>query len=132
MSAFSAVHYESLLGTFTKAVDAFNSQDLKVLEGLLHPNAVLNRIHHRKDDDTVRGRATVVKYLSEKLKADKTQFTPFAGISVNVRTGTVSGTGQWEDLKGKESEKISYSFIFTQDAKTKEWSLLNMDAAQLR
>lgn len=131
MSAFSAVHYQSLLETFTEAVDAFNSQNVKVLEDLLHPDAVLNRIHHRKDADTVRGRATVVKYLADKLKVDKTQFTPFAAISVNVRTGMVSGTGQWEDRKGKESEKISYSFIFTQDVETQEWSLVNMDAAQL-
>jgi predicted lipid-binding transport protein (Tim44 family) len=130
MSAFLAVHYESLLETFAKAVDAFNNQDFKVLEGLLHPNAVLNRIHHRKDADTLRGRADVINYLTNKLTADKTQFTPVAPISVSIRTGAVSGTGQWEDPQGAKPEKISYSFIFTQDIKTNEWSLLNMDAAQ--
>jgi predicted lipid-binding transport protein (Tim44 family) len=130
MSVFPTVHYESLLETFTKAVDAFNNQDFSVLERLLHPNAVLNRIHHRKDADTVRGRADVIKYLTDKLKADKTQFTPVAPISVSIRTGTVSGTGQWEDPQGTKPEKISYSFIFTQDINTNEWSLLNMDAAQ--
>jgi hypothetical protein len=129
MSAFPTAHYESLLGTFTKAVDAFNNQHFKVLEGLLHPNAVLNRIHHRKDADTVRGRADVIKYLTDKLKADKTQFTPVAPVSVSIRTGTVSGTGLWEDPQGEKPEKISYSFIFTQDIDTNEWSLLNMDAA---
>jgi hypothetical protein len=130
MSAFPTVHYESLLETFTKAVDAFNHQDFKVLEGLLHPNAVLNRIHHRKDVDTVRGRADVIKFLTDKLKAHKTQFTPVAPISVSIRTGTVSGSGQWEDPQGAKPEKISYSFIFIQDIGTNEWSLLNMDAAQ--
>ena len=130
MSAFPAVHYASLLETFTKAVDAFNNQDLKVLGGLLHPNAVLNRIHHRKDADALRGRADVIKYLTDKLKADKTQFTPVAPISLSIRTGAVSGTGHWEDPQGAKPEKISYSFIFTQDIDTNEWSLLNMDAAQ--
>jgi hypothetical protein len=52
MSAFR--HHVSLLETFTKAVDAFNNQNLKELKGLLHPNAVLNRIHHRKDADSMR------------------------------------------------------------------------------
>ena len=42
-----------------------------------------------------------------------------------------SGTGHWEDRRGAKSEKISYSFIFTHDVKTNEWSLLNLDAAQL-
>ena len=130
MSAFPAVRYESLLETFTKAVDAFNEQNFKVLEGLLHPNAVLNRIHHRKDADALRGRADVIKFLTGKLKADKTQFTPVAPISVSIRTGTVSGLGQWEDPHGAKPEKISYSFIFTQDINSNEWSLLNMDAAQ--
>ena len=130
MSAFLVVQYESLLQTFAKAVNAFNTQDFKALEGLLHPNAVLNRIHHRKDADTLRGRANVMKYLTAKLQADKTQFTPVAPISVSTRTGSVSGIGQWVDLKGTESEMISYSFIFTQDVKTNEWSLLNLDAAQ--
>jgi predicted lipid-binding transport protein (Tim44 family) len=130
MSVFPAVRYKSLLETFTKAVDAFNSQDFKALEGLLHPNAVLNRIHHRGDVDAQRGRADVINYLTNKLKADKTQFTPVAPISVSIRTGTVSGPGQWEDPQGAKPEKISYSFIFTQDIKTNEWSLLNMDAAQ--
>jgi predicted lipid-binding transport protein (Tim44 family) len=130
MSAFLVVQYESLLQTFTKAVNAFNEQDFKALEGLLHPNAVLNRIHHRKDADTVRGRADVVKYLTAKLQADQTQFTPVAPISVSTRTGSVSGTGQWEDPKGTEPEMISYSFIFTLDVKTNEWSLLNLDAAR--
>lgn len=129
MSVFLAVHYESLLETFTKAVGAFNNQDFKVLEGLLHPDAVLNRIHHRNDADAVRGRVHVIKYLTDKLKADKTQFTPLAPISVSIRTGTVSGTGQWEDPQGAEPESITYSFIFTQDINTNEWSLLNMDAA---
>jgi Domain of unknown function (DUF4440) len=129
MSAFLSVHYASLLETFTKTVDAFNNQNFKMLEGLLHPNAVLNRIHHRKDADTVRGRADVIKFLTDKLKANKTQFTPVAPILVSIRTGTVSGTGQWEDPQGANAEKISYSFIFTQDINTNEWSLLNMDAA---
>jgi hypothetical protein len=131
MSGFLAVHHHSLLETFTRAVDAFNNQDLKALERLLHPNAVLNRIHNRKDVDTLRGRADVIKHLTRKLKADKTQFTPVAPISVSIRTGSVSGTGHWEDRRGAESEKISYSFIFTHDVKTNEWSLLNLDAAQL-
>jgi len=131
MSPFPVAHYESLLETFTKAVDAFNDRNFDVLAGLLHPNAVLNRIHNRKDADTLRGRAAVMAHLTEKLTADKTQFTPVAPISVSTRTGTVSGTGQWEDPQGTKPEKISYSFIFTQDADTNAWSLLNMDAAQL-
>lgn len=130
MSVFPALHYESLLGAFTKAVEAFNNQDVKTLERLLHPNAVLNRIHHRKDTAGARGWDDVTKYLADKLKADKTQFTPVAPISVSVRTGTVSGVGLWEDPIGTAPEKITYSFIFTQDVKTNEWSLLNMDAAQ--
>lgn len=124
----SAPHYESLLATFNKTVHAFNKQDFKELERLLHPHAVLNRIHHRKDVDSKRGRTNVMKHLNDKLKTDKTQFTPLAPISVCIRTGTVSGIGEWEDEK-KKPEKISYSFIFTQDSETKEWSLLNMDAA---
>lgn len=124
------VHYHSLLETFTKTVDAFNKQDFKTLERLVHPHAVLNRIHHRKDVDSLRGRGDVIKHLNKKLKADKTQFTPIAPISVSIRTGTVSGIGEWEDPQGTEPEKISYSFIFTQDSETKEWSLLNMDAAR--
>ena len=128
MSVF--VHHRTLLETFTKAVDAFNNQDFKALEGLLHPNAVLNRIHHRNHTDSLWGRAEVIKHLTNKLTADKTQFTPVAPISVSVRTGTVSGVGLWEDPIGTAPEKITYSFIFTQDVKTNEWSLLNMDAAQ--
>jgi len=128
MSAF--VHHRTLLETFTKAVDAFNNQDFEALEGLLHPNAVLNRIHHRKHTDSLWGRAEVIKHLTNKLKADKTQFTPIDPISVGIRTGTVSGIGQWEDPLGSKPEKISYSFIFTQDGDTKEWCLLNLDAAQ--
>jgi uncharacterized protein DUF4440 len=128
-SMSALVHYESLLATFNKTVHAFNSQDFKELERLLHPHAVLNRIHHRKDADSLWGREDVIKHLSNKLKADKTQFTPIAPISVGVRTGTVSGLGDWEDEQGAISERISYSFVFVQDCYTKEWSLLNMDAA---
>ena len=127
MSALA--HYESLLATFNKTVHAFNRQDCRELERLLHPHAVLNRIHHRKDTDSQRGRKTVVKHLNDKLKQDKTQFTPVAPISVCIRTGTVSGIGEWEDPQGATPEKISYSVIFAQDSETKEWSLLNMDAA---
>jgi len=130
MSAY--VHHKTLLETFTKAVDAFNSQDFKVLQGLLHPHAVLNRMHNRKHLDSVRGRAHVIKYLTNKLKADKTQFTPIDPISVGIRTGTVSGTGEWEDPQGAKPERINYSFIFTQDTDTHEWSLLNMDAGLRR
>jgi hypothetical protein len=130
MSAFPALHYESLLETFNKTVSAFNNQDLKGLERLLHPNAVLNRIHHRKDTDGARGRSEVIKYLTKKLNEDKTQFTPIAPISVGLRTGTISGAGLWEDPQGTTAEKISYSFIFTQDVSSNEWSLLNMDAAE--
>jgi hypothetical protein len=128
MSAF--IHHSTLLETFTKAVDAFNNQDFEALAGLLHPNAVLNRIHHRKHFDSLRGRVDVIKHLTNKLTADKTQFTPIDPISVGIRTGTVSGTGEWEDPQGAKPEKISYSFIFTQDGETKEWTLVNMDAAQ--
>jgi len=128
MSTF--VHHSTLLATFTKAVDAFNNQDFKALEGLLHPNAVLNRIHHRNHTDSLWGRAEVIKHLTNKLTADKTQFTPVDPISVGIRTGIVSGTGVWEDPVGAKPEKISYSFIFTRDGDTKEWSLLNLDAAQ--
>lgn len=123
------VHYETLLATFNKTVNAFNNQDLAALEQLLHPHAVLNRIHHRKDVHSVRGREEVIKHLDNKLKADKTQFTPHSPISVGIRTGTVSGVGEWEDPQGSAPEKISYSFIFTQDSDTEEWSLVNMDAA---
>jgi Domain of unknown function (DUF4440) len=128
-SMSALVHYESLLATFNKTVHAFNSGDVKELERLLHPHAVLNRIHHRKDADSLWGRENVVKHLGDKLKADKTQFTPIAPISVGVRTGTVSGIGEWEDEQGAISERICYSFIFVQDCDTKQWSLLNMDAA---
>ena len=128
--AFPTIHYANLLDTFTKAVDAFNNQDFQALQQLLHPNAVLNRIHNRKDTDSLRGRTAVMKHLTIKLKADKTQFTPFAPISVSIRTGTVSGTGHWEDEQGKCHETIRYSFIFTHDTGTDEWFLLNMDAAQ--
>jgi hypothetical protein len=76
----------------------------------------------------VRGRAQVIKHLTNKLKEDKTQFTPIDPISVGYRTGTVSGLGEWEDPKGKKPEKIRYSFIFTQDTDSHEWALLNMDA----
>jgi hypothetical protein len=127
MSAY--VHHKTLLETFTKAVDAFNSQDVKGLEKLLHPHAVLNRIHHRKHFDSLRERADVIKHLTNKLTADKTQFTPIDPISVGIRTGIASGTGEWEDPQGAKPEKISYSFIFTQDSDTKEWTLVNMDAA---
>jgi len=123
------IHYESLLATFNKTVHAFNNQDFKELERLMHPHAVLNRIHHRKDVDSLWGRADVIKHLNKKLKTDKTQFTPIAPISVGIRTGTVSGIGEWQDRPGATPEKISYSFIFVQDCDTKEWSLLNMDAA---
>jgi hypothetical protein len=126
MSAY--VHHKTLLETFIKAVDAFNNQDIKALQALLHPHAVLNRIHNRKHTDTVRGRAQVIKHLTNKLKEDKTQFTPIDPISVGYRTGTVSGLGEWEDPKGKKPEKIRYSFIFTQDTDSHEWALLNMDA----
>jgi Domain of unknown function (DUF4440) len=123
-----AVYYEGLLETFSKAVDAFNNHDFKVLEDLLHPNAVLNRIHHRSDADSLRGRTAVIEHLTKNQ--GQTQFTPVAPISLSIRSGTVSGTGQWE-VKGAEAEKISYSFIFTQDINTNKWSLLNMDAALL-
>jgi len=130
MSAFPVAYYESLLETFTKAVDAFNDRNFDVLEGLLHPNAVLNRIHNRKDADTLRGRADVIKFLTVKLNKDKTQFTPVAPISVSTRTGTVSGKGQWEDPENTSPQRISYSFIFTWDIDSNQWLLLNMDAAQ--
>jgi uncharacterized protein DUF4440 len=123
------VHCERLLATFSKTVQAFNNQDFKELERLLHPHAVLNRIHHRKDAESLRGRTGVIKHLNNKLKEDKTQFTPVGPVSVDIRTGTVSGIGEWEDRQGATSERIRYSFIFTQDCDTKEWSLLNMDAA---
>src|SRR6185437_10790094 len=112
MSAFPAVYYTSLLNAFAKAVDAFNNQDFDALDKLLHPNAILNRIHNRKDKDTLRGCRDVMTHLTNKLKADKTEFTPIAPISVNIRTGTVSGTGHWEDELGATHETISYSFIF--------------------
>jgi hypothetical protein len=123
-----AVYYEGLLETFSKAVDAFNNHDFKVLEDLLHPNAVLNRIHHRSDADSLRGRTAVIEHLTKNQ--GQTQFTPVAPISLSIRSGTVSGTGQWE-VVGAKPEKISYSFIFTQDIKSNKWSLLNMDAALL-
>jgi uncharacterized protein DUF4440 len=120
-----AVLKESLLATFSKAVEAFNKHDFdKGVRELLHPDAVLNRIHHRSDADSVREREAVIEHLRENQ--GQTQFTP-GTPSVSIRTGTVSGIGEWK-VKGV-TEKISYSFIFTYDIEKKDWFLLNMDAA---
>jgi hypothetical protein len=116
---------ESLSEAFARVVDAFNKNNSKALEKLLHPNAVLNRIRHRSDADSMRGRTAAIKHLTQNH--GQTQFTPDDPPLVNTRTGTVSGTGRWE-VKGGKTERISYSFIFTQDIKTKKWSLLNMEA----
>jgi hypothetical protein len=122
-------HYVDLLQAFLTAVDALNNQDITKVESLLDDDIVLNRIHHLHDADIVRGKGKVVNFLSAKVNRDKPQLMPISPISVDSRTGTVSGLAIWEDhQEGTTKEAIKYSFIFTL-APDGAWRIHNLSAS---
>jgi len=116
-----------LLETFFKAVDALNIEDIGKVKDLLHDDVVLNKIHDQTS--TVRGKDKVVEFLAEKMKTHQPRLKPITPVSVDSRTGTVSGVAMWEDHEpaGDIKELVDYSFAFTLGAKG--WLLNNMYAS---
>ena len=88
-------YYVALLQAFFRAVDALNRQDMTDVAALLHDDIVLNKIHDRLG--TVKGKQKVVDFLGAKVKSDRPLLMPISPISVDCRTGTVSGLAIWED-----------------------------------
>jgi hypothetical protein len=118
-------HYVDLLRAFFVAVDAFNNQDVRNIEGALDDHVVLNKVDNRLDTDMVRGKGDVLRYFGTKLGADKPQLVPVPPISVDSRTGTVSGLARWEDHNGAVKKDVDYSFKFIL-APGGQWRIHNM------
>jgi hypothetical protein len=119
--------YVALLQAFFKAVDALNSQDIGKVTKLLHEDIALNKIHDQTG--TVRGKDKVVEFLGTKIKEHGPQLKPISPVSVDSRTGTVSGVAMWEDHEpeGDIKELVDYSFAFTLGADG--WRINNMYAS---
>jgi hypothetical protein len=132
MSAFLDLmtqSYVDLLKTFFTAVDALNNKDIATIGKLVHENIVLNPIHFRLDEGTVRGRTKVVNFLEAKIKKHGPQMMPISPISVDSRKGIVSGLAIWDDPNdGAAKELINYSFMFSMAADGK-WLIHNMYAS---
>lgn len=105
--------HTTLLEAFFKAVDALNQQDIAKVQGLLHNDVVLNKIHDQTS--TVRGKPDVVKFLGGKMKDHRPELKPISPVSVDSRTGIVRGVAMWEDHEpeGDLKELVDYSFAFT-------------------
>jgi hypothetical protein len=117
--------YGTLLKAFLDAADALCRGDKGAVQNLLNDDVVVNKIHDQVG--TVRNKNDVYNYLSDKIDKEKPQLTPISTISVDPRTGTVSGLAKWEESGGKVSELIDYSFAFTL---TKNgWRIRNMHAS---
>jgi hypothetical protein len=120
----------NLLETFVGATIAFNSQDLRTYEGLLDDDVVINHIHDPLGIDAIRGIADVKNYLNSKLATDKPQFIPLQPISVDIRSGIVSGSATWDDVhRGVRSLiQVDYRFIFKLDP-DRGWRIFNLSAS---
>jgi Domain of unknown function (DUF4440) len=119
--------YVALLEAFFKAVDALNSQDMGKVQELLHEDVVLNKIHDQTG--TLRGKDKVVEFLDTKIKEHRPQLKPISPVSVDSRTGVVSGVAMWEDHEpeGDIKELADYSFAFILGADG--WRIHNMYAS---
>jgi Domain of unknown function (DUF4440) len=115
------------LQSFFGAVDALNRQDMDGVQKLLHEEIVLNKIHDQLG--TVRGKEKVHEFLRAKVEKDKPLLKPISPISVDTRTGTVSGLAMWEDheASGNINELIDYSFTFVRGENG--WRINNMYAS---
>lgn len=119
--------YTTLLEAFFKAVDALNDRDIARVQGLLHNDVVLNKIHDQTG--SVRGKSDVVTFLDGKMKNHRPELKPISPVSVDSRTGVVSGVAMWEDHEpeGDLNELVDYSFAFTKGSSG--WLINNMYAS---
>jgi hypothetical protein len=122
-------HSVDILSTFLEAVDALNTERVAQLEHLLSPAVVMTRIHHPRDQDSLRGRDSVLKYLTKRVETHP-RLWPTSPISIDSRRGTVSGRAVWEDNPRGQNIKeiIDYSFSFVLHPEGKGWLIQNMDA----
>lgn len=119
--------HTTLLEAFFNAVDALNHQEIAKVEGLLHNDVVLNKIHDQTG--CVRGKVDVAKFLGGKMKDHRPELKPISPVSVDSRTGIVSGVAMWEDHEpeGDLKELVDYSFAFTLGPGG--WLISNMSAS---
>ena len=130
--ATNSEHIE-LLKRFFQAVEAFNSRNWAELEKLFDEHIVTGHIVRQDHAHTVRGKAKVKAYLEELVKKrnDVPRLTVTGPVTLNVRTGVVSGTALWDRYENDSivSYPVSYSYTWKLVPDQNEWLLLNMHAS---
>ena len=119
--------YVSLLKAFLDAAHALNTQDKAAVDKLLHEDVVLNKIYNPVA--TERTKKGVLDYLVKKFATERLQLTPISPISIDTRSGTVSGVAMWEDGSGTINVDYSFGFIWTDKD---GWRIHNMQATPRR
>ena len=114
----------SLLSTFTNAVNAFNAEDWPAVYALLDDNVVLTTVDEPK---TIRGKDQVTRYLENKIATDHPALSPIE-VNADATTGVVQGKAFWDDDdNGKRTRRIiTYKFVFNWHANEQRWYLLNL------
>jgi hypothetical protein len=111
-------------------INAFNAPakggDYSALKPMMEYNVVLKRVLH---PDSVEGASNVMWFLDNHMKSRKAHLDNWeATLIANVKTGEVSGTGDYYDDNDKTITPIFFTLGFVQNDVTGEWSLINSNS----
>jgi len=103
-----------------------DAEDYGALKPLMEYNVVLKRVLH---PDSIEGASDVTWFLDNHMLSRKAHLENWeTTLIANVKTGEVSGTGNYYDDNDKTITPIFFTLGFVQNDVTGDWSLINSHA----
>jgi hypothetical protein len=116
---------------YQDVLDRFNNVDYEGLLGVFDPDIILKRV---LNPHSIVGIGNVEPYLRTHMAPHKPSLQKIADLHFHQASATyayVSGTGDYYDDATKPPTRVRFTWSFSRDDKTEEWSLINAFAAPL-